>query len=230
MLLVAAGGPAIAGRPMVSDDASLVTEGACQLQAWQVWAQDERTGWMTLGCNPWGSTEFSLGAGHASGDASAGLDSATVPLWQVKQLLRGYDAETAGFAVALTGARDPRIYDGGIGGVGLTGIATLPLQGDALLLDLNLGLLSRRPEVASERRRRALWGLGLDAQLPGQARASLETFGVTGETSRWQMGLLYAVVPGQLQIDMSFGSAFGRFAASREFVLGLVFVTPRFLR
>lgn len=228
-VLWATGAQALAGRPMVTDDASLVEQGACQLQDWNVWARDEGVASLTLGCNPFGNTELTLGAGRATGDAAAGLGSATVPLWQVKQLLRGYDDQSAGFALALSGARDPRVYDSGIGSVALSGITTVPLHGDALLADLNLGALSRRDGAGAARRLRALWGIGLDGQLAGPLRVSVESFGIGGDTPRWQAGLLYPLLPGQLQLDFSVGSAFGRFAASREWALGLVFVTPRFL-
>lgn len=214
--------PAQAGRPLTTDDAAVIDAGACQLETWVERARDSRSTWINPACNPFGTTEFALGGARVRED---GNDTLKVRHWQVKQRLRAHDESQAGFALAVGGQRERN-------GLGretfLSGIATLPLVGDAQLLHLNLGVLRARDEVL--RRTRAAWGLAYDAELAGSTRASLETYGTAGERANWQLGLRHELIPGHVQLDASVGSAFGRWSESRIVTFGLVFVTPAFLR
>lgn len=219
---VAAALPAQAGRPLVTDDAAVVETGACQLETWIERTRDSHSTWLNPGCNPFGSTEFSLGGARVREvDASA----FTIQQWYIKQRLRAYDETRSGFALAIGGQKvrheDARESF-------LNGIATVPLAGEAHLLHLNLGALRARNE--NRHRTRATWGLAYDAELASATRAALETFGTSGQRANWQLGLSHELVPGRVQIDGSVGSAIGRWSDTRVFTVGLVFVSPAFLR
>jgi hypothetical protein len=216
--------PAHAGRPMITDDAGIVERGDLQVEAWSEWARGARAAWINVGVNPFGSTEFSIGAAHADGDAGRGTPVA----WQIKQLLRPFDDETAGFALALRGEYDPRVHGGGSGLPGaqaLLALATWPLAGERLLLDLNLGALRDRAGDNGAYRTRATWAVALDAELLPATRVSMEGFGVGSDRARWQAGLRHQLLD-SLQIDFAFGAQAGSWSATRLFSVGLVFAAP----
>lgn len=214
--------PAQAGRPLATDDAAIVEAGACQLETWIERTRDSRSTWMNPGCNPFGSTEFSLGGARVRED---GASAFTVHQWQIKQMLRAYDETQTGLALAIGGQR---VRHGDARQTFLNGIATVPLAGEAHLLHLNLGAARARDE--DSRRTRATWGLAYDAEVAPATRAAVETFGSSGERANWQFGLRHEFVPGRVQIDGSVGSAIGRWSDTRVLTIGLVFVSPAFLR
>jgi len=228
-LLCAALSPAAhAGRPMATDDAAVVDEGACQLEAWTEHAHDANTAWINPGCNPFGATEFALGAGRRQ-DRRDSSGNSTLMSWQVKHLLRAYDDRNAGFAVAAGGQH---AYRSSANDIFIKGIATLPLRGEDLLAHVNLGALRQREDA--QRDYRGTWGIALDAAVAPGTRASLETYGMTGGSNdtrkHWQLGLRHALIPDRLQLDASVGSPFGHWSERRVFTVGLVFVMPGLLR
>lgn len=217
-----------AGRPMATDDAAVLDEGACQLEAWTERTHDTNTTWLNPSCNPFGATEFALGAGRQQ-DRQNNTGNSALISWQVKHLLRAYDDQNAGFAVA-TGGQHAR--SSGANEIFIKGIATLPLRGEDLLAHLNLGALRQREDA--QRDYRGTWGIALDAAVSPRTRASLESYGMTGGSSEprknWQLGLRYALIPDRLQLDASVGSPFGHWAEHRVVTVGLVFVMPGLLR
>ncbi len=225
-LAALAAGTAHAGRPLATDDAAIVEPGACQLELWFAHGRGDRTLWANPGCNPFGSTEFSLGGAHARDDDGGRV---TVVAWQVKQLLRAFDARRPGFALALRGERDPRVHGGGPrlqGDTELKAIATWPLAGEAWLLHTNLGALRQR--VGGEAplwRTRATWAAALDAEVLPATRASVETHGSGPQRAHWQAGLRHDLREG-LQVDFAFGAQVGRWNTTRQANVGLVFVAP----
>lgn len=213
--------PAHAGRPLATDDAAIVETSACQLEAWTERTRSDRSNRINAGCNPFATTEFSLGAARVAHDAV----SFTVQQWQIKQLLRAYDETQIGFAVALGGDRVRRADQHGSFATAMT---TLPLAAEARLLHLNLGV--QNEHQGRQRRSRATWGAAFDAEAMPATRASLESFGIPGERANWQLGLRHELVSRHVQIDASVGSAIGRWRDSRVVTLGLVFAGPAFLR
>jgi len=227
--LLAVGLPAtaLAGRPLTTDDAAIVDHGACQLESWFERSRSDSdpvsVGWLNPACNPWGATEFSFGAGREHNSEN----HATVTAWQIKRLIRSYDHRQAGFAVSLGDQRDRRIHRHALGDTSLTTIATFPLSGTTLLSHVNLGVIRQREEGGW--RIRGNWGTALDWGLTANTRVSLETFGLSGERANWQLGLLYELIPGQVQIDMSVSSPYGRWSSDRTLTFGAVFLSPPFL-
>lgn len=219
--LMLAGG-AQAGRPLATDDAAVLEAGACQIEVWREQAREARGSALNLGCNPFGSTEIALAASSAR---ESGTEAVTVQGWQVKHLLQAHEEGRVGWAVSVGGLRQRQ---GGAREAFVNGLATVPLAGDARLLHLNLGAV-RRHEGA-QATTRARWSLAVDAEVAPQLRAALETYAVTGQRANWALSARYALLPGRLQLDASIGSPFGRESDSAVATLGLVFVSPAFLR
>ncbi|MFJ9534693.1 hypothetical protein [Herbaspirillum sp. NPDC101396] len=220
----AASSSAHAGRPMATDDAAVLDEGACQLETWTEHSSALNTSWLNPSCNPFGSTEFALGAAHQQDRRDSSANTALMS-WQVKHLLRTYDDQQTGFAIA-TGGQHARAS--GDNETFIKGIATLPLQGENLLAHLNAGGIRQRDQRGGNYR--GTWGMALDAEVSAGTRVSIETFGVTSTGTNWQLGLRRELIPGRLQLDASIGSPFGRWPQERIVTLGLVFVTPSLKR
>lgn len=213
--------PAQAGRPLATDDAAIVATDACQLELWSEHWRDARAVWANPGCNPFGRTEFAFAFARQD---PQGAERLNLRRWQIKQMLRDTDERQTGFAVAVGGSRTHRtdVRDGY-----LNGIASIPLSGEARVLHLNAGVL--RAHADGRHRTRATWSLAYDAEVAAATRASLETYGTSGERPHWQLGLRHEWLPGHVQFDASLGSAWGRWS-DRLFTVGLVFVSPTFLR
>lgn len=226
-LLLAAGlslPPAQAGRPLATDDAAVVAPQACQLELWHERSRGSRAQWANAGCNPFGSTEFALGASRLREDG----ERATPTAWQVKHLLREVQDDAPGFAVALRGERDRRVHAGlRLGDTAFNAIATWPLRSDALVLHANLGLLRQRDATGEgpRARSRGTWAAALDGQAAAATRWSLEAYGAGSERPQWQAGLRHEVREG-VQLDFAFGAQAGRWNTTRQASVGLVIVAP----
>lgn len=218
---------AMAGRPLATDDAAIVEPGACQLESWLERQPSERRFWLNPACNPFGRIELSFGGARVRTDAAGATASTTVTAWQLKPLLREVDDDTPGFALALRDERDRRVHAGTLGNTSLTGIASVPLAGQALLAHLNLGVLRQRGDEA---RWRTPWAAALDGALGATTRVAIEAFGPGSGGTRWQLNLRHEWLPGRLQVDASVGSRFGGRVEERLFTVGLVVVSPPFLR
>lgn len=219
--------PASAGRPLVTDDAGIVASGACQLELFSERPRDERLHWAVPACNPFGNAEIGVGIGRGRDEAG---ESRRLNSWQLKTVLREHEGERAGFGVMLLGRRDRAVHRGRLGDAELKGLATLPLRGEDLLLHANLGWLRERDDEAATRDHVATWATALDWQIVPGVRGSLEGYGSSGERPSAQFGLRHELVPGHVQIDASVGARSGRSRESRYLTIGLVFVTPPFLR
>jgi len=76
--------PALAGRPLTTEDAAILEDGACQLEAWIDRARDITTGWLVPACN------FGLGIEWQAGFAREWSGGSRLPeaYAQAKGLLR----------------------------------------------------------------------------------------------------------------------------------------------
>ncbi|MCX8146046.1 MAG: hypothetical protein N3C59_06900 [Azovibrio sp.] len=210
--------PVQAGRPLATDDAAIVTAGACQIEAWHEQTRAAHGVWLNSGCTPASRTEFAVGAGQLYARGTAAVAARQ---WQVKHLLSAEEGEWPSLAIALGGVR---IRDTPERQRFIKAIASLPLAGEAHLVHVNLGAL--RAADAAGRRWHATWSAAWDAAFRPLTRASFESFGSSGERPHWQVGVRHAWAPGRIQIDASVGSPYGRWHAERMATFGLVFVGP----
>jgi len=221
--------PAVAGRPLITDDADVVAPGACQIESWMQRTRNEgpseKTLWLNAACSPADRTELGLGGARGV----SGIDRGTLTTWQVKHVIQRYDDASPGLAVALADQRDRRSHRHALGDTSAIGIASFPLAGDTLMAHVNAGVTRAWNTNTHRYRGRGIWSSALDMGVAPRTRAAIEAYGVTGERPAWQVSLRHDVTPDRMQIDASAGHTFGRNAANSIVTVGIVITTASLL-
>ena len=223
--LASTAGPARAARPMVTDDARIVDDRACQLESW---LRRERSGrveaWVLPGCNPFGFAEFTLGGAALRSD---GLPQQRVLQAQVKTVLRELRPNGWGMALAF-GTLNP--LPGGLADGRTDPYAYLPVSvsflDDRWVAHANLGITR---VDAPRRRGAATWGLGVEGSFAPRLLGVAEVFGQQGERTQVQAGLRIWVVPERMQIDAAIGREGGVDGAGTWLSIGVRLLSPPFL-
>lgn len=224
-VLSSTSGPALAARPMVTDDARIVDDRACQVESW---VRGYRSGgteaWALPGCNPFGLAEFTLGGAALR---SEDLPHQRMLQAQVKTVLRELKPNGWGIALAV-GTLDPlpgALDDGRANPYAYVPVSVSVLD-DRWVAHANLGVTR---VDASRRRHAATWGLGLEWTLGPRLLAVAETFGQQGERAQVHAGLRIWVVPERMQIDAAVGRQGGGAGAGTWLSIGLRLLSPPFL-
>ena len=195
--------PAFAARPFVTDDARIVADGGCQIEAFVKQQRNfgERETWFLPGCNPAGNLELTFGGLRIQNDAD-GRASALIA--QGKTMLRPLQTNDVGVALTL-GALGQRPYTADPVShwspfVNL--ISSISLKNDAFVVHFNAGALDDRNTAVL----RPSWGLGAEILLTPSLYAIVESYGQKGEKASEQIGLRFWVVPERVQVDGTLGS------------------------
>ena len=183
-ILAASSLAAHAARPFITDDARIVDEGHCQLEAFAK-RQSAYTGseaWLLPACNPFGA-ELTLGANRIEGEDNS--------IAQAKFLLKALETNRSGYALSVgTFGGDPY----------LNAIASFSFLDDRTVLHANLGA-----NHAAEGDR-GTWGVGLEQLLSAPRWYGIvESFGQRGDKPTLHFGLRFWVVPERFQIDATHG-------------------------
>lgn len=221
--------PALAGRPLITDDADVVAPGACQIESWMQRTRNEgpseKALWLNAACSPADRTELGLGGARGV----SGIDRGTLTTWQVKHVIQRYDDASPGLAVAFADQRDRRSHRHALGDTSAIGIASFLLAGDTLMAHVNAGVTRACNTNTDRYRGRGIWSSALDMGVAPRTRAAIEAYGVTGERPAWQVSLRHDVIPDRMQIDASAGHTFGRNAANSIVTVGIVITTASLL-
>jgi hypothetical protein len=216
---VLAASTAQAARPMITDDARIVDDKACQLESWVKKNPDSTETWALPACNFTGNLELTLGGAITrEGDRTQTTDV----LVQGKALFKTMDPNGWGIGLAagtvrhpLADARDWYAYVP----------TSFSFRNDAVVVHTNLGWL-REGET---RRDRLTWGLGTEAQLTERTWLIAETFGQNQGKPFHQLGLRYWLVPDRVQLDTTYGNRNGGGNGERWFSIGLRLLSVPFL-
>lgn len=202
-----------AGRPMVSDDASILDPDTCQLESWTLRSRDSDEVWAVPACGV-GSFELAVGAGRAGGPGGRH----NYGVLQAKTNFKPLDVDGWGVGLAF-GTQTSR---------GLAGdrYAYVPvswsLLGDRLQLHVNLGWLHER----QTHRNHMTWALGSEVQVGAQTWLSAETFGRNTGRPSFQLGARRWLLADRVQIDASLSDRLRHNHGERAISIGLKFVTP----
>ncbi|SOZ17768.1 conserved exported hypothetical protein [Cupriavidus taiwanensis] len=222
-IVAAAGRPALAARPLITDDARIVDPKACQLESWMQFQSGGNELWALPGCNPTGNLELTLGGSLQRVDG--GWDGTNVQ-FQAKTLLK--PLETNGYGIALSGGviHHPDTEPGKVlGNLYVNVPVSFSFADDRFVAHLNLGA----NRDTGNRQTRMTWGAGTETQLHPRVFLIAETFGENRGKPSFQAGFRFWVVQDRVQVDTTYGNVFGGGTGARFFTVGLRLLSPAFL-
>ncbi len=222
-LALAAAQPAMAARPLITDDARIVDPKACQVESWMQFQRSGNEFWALPGCNPTGNLELTLGG---SAQRVNGNTDFTNVQFQAKTLLK--PLEPNGYGIALSGglvhhpnAEERKLF----GNVYVNVPVSISMFDDRFVTHLNIGA-NRDTE---NRQSRLTWGIGTETQLHPRVYLVAETFGQNKGNPSFQTGFRFWLVKDRLQLDTTYGNVFGGGTGARFFTIGLRFLSAPFL-
>lgn len=210
------------GRPMIADDASLTTAGACQVESWTLRSADQDEYWVVPACNPTGNFEWSAGFSRTRAN---GQSWRLRPLLQGKTLFRDPTPEQVGWGLAFgalwSSSDDP-----------INGPATLyayvpttiSFDSDLILLHANLGWLRNRLLNDS----RATWALGSQFDLGHGLTLIGEFYGDDRSEPNSQLGVSYAFCADRIHLDLTRGQPLRNASGAAFFTVGINVYFPPF--
>jgi hypothetical protein len=190
-LLGARAGPACAGRPLLTDDATVTPPGECQLESWY---QDDRQGHafnLFPACNLFGNVELTAGWAHGGGNTYS---------LQAKHAFRELQADDWGWGLAAGLVRAlPASAEAGDDWYAYVPLS-LSLDDDRWQLHLNIGGIRH----SLDGRLRISWGIG--AVYAPSPRWSLfgEGYG-SDELATAQGGVSLTLLADRAQLDVTLG-------------------------
>lgn len=219
-LLLCLSGAVHAARPMVTDDARLTDEKACQVESWARYNRASREFWALPACNPGGNVEITAGGALAYRDGERQNGGVTV---QGKTLFKPLTTNGYGLGLAAGYATQPGASQAGDPYFYLP--ASLSLADDRIVLHANLGATHMR----ESRSNRPTWGIGSEIQTSERLYLIVESFGQDKGSAFYQAGFRYWLLPNRVQIDTTWGSSAAQLRDERWFSLGLRLIAPPFL-
>lgn len=222
-IVLAAVQPAMAARPLVTDDARLVDPKSCQLESWMQVQSGGNEFWALPGCNPTGNLELTLGGSMQRADGR--LDASNIQ-FQGKTLLKPLESNGYGVALSVGVVHHPnadpkRVF----GNVYVNVPVSVSFADDRFVLHVNAG--GRRD--TEDRLYRMTWGVGSETQLHPRVYLVAETFGENKGHPSFQAGLRFWLVKDRVQVDTTYGNVFGGGSGQRFFTIGLRLLSPAFL-
>jgi len=216
-------GQAFAARPLNTDDANVVDPKSCQDESWVKKSKLSIERWTVPGCNFFGDTEISLGANFQS---ETGLESIQFHLLQAKKRWRVLESGSWGLSTTLgTLKHTGRTSSDTVNDVYLNVPVTWSMDQDRFT-HLNLGWVSHQAQGYGAK----TWGLGFEQPFNSRVIGILETYGEDKQSTKYQVGLRFWIIPQRVQIDTTFGnvwSASGSAALSQRWVsVGLRLLSP----
>lgn len=203
-----------AAQPYATDDAAILDQGACQIEVGRQVNRGNHELWLLPACNIIGDVELTLGKSQFNeADSMRSL-----------YVLQGKGVFTAdrdapqawGWVAGLRGhsrtVEDQRQLSSIYGAL----LYTRDFYRDTLLVHANIGVRSDR----DERRNATTWGLAAEIKL-GRVSLIAETFGDDRTHALHQAGVRMALIPEQLELDISRGAENGSRSDTRWWTLGL---------
>jgi hypothetical protein len=216
--LAATAASAYAGRPLDTEDATIVDEGWCQLESWVFASSSTRRYWLVPACNPFGNLELQVGFAREQPEDAPGHNDYVL---HAKTLLKPLEANGWGIGLAGSAAR----FGGGeerTWGYTALLIVSRSLADDRVRLNGNAGALyTQRTSRLS-----GLWGFSGELDVTERVTVLGEVLGVSGEGRLAQVDGRVWLVPERVSLDGTVGRS--DFSGSTEtvFTFGIYLATP----
>jgi hypothetical protein len=222
LLLIAASTAALAGRPLTTEDASVLDDKRCQVEAWIDRGRDASQAWLAPACNFGGGIEWQAGIARTR---ESGRSVTTATYAQAKGLFKEIDDASrwgVGWVVGVN--RDPR-REAQRGWKDPYALVPASFAAGDALIHANLGWSRDR----AERRDRSIWGTAIE--VPGGARVTwlAEAFGEGSQKPFLRAGARIGVVKDVFEIDVTIVSRPGGTREERYISLGVFWQSGRLL-
>lgn len=215
--LLACSLPASAGRPLSTEDARTLGDGACQLESWANRTRADATEMVAVPACAFLGIEAQLGTGWVR---EGGATTLAAQVFQLKHAFRNVDDGAWGIGLAVGLARNRlRETRSDWGDPYLIVPFSFGLGGDKdtrALVHLNLGTTRNREEA----RNLTLWGIAFEKPVTERLTLLGEAYGKNARGPFYRAGGRYAAVPGHLSIDLSVVDRSGGSKEDRLWSLG----------
>ena len=212
---------AFAGRPLTTEDAAVLEDKACQLEAWVDRARDATVGWLVPACNFGLGIEWQVGFAREWSEGSSRLPEAYA---QAKGLFRESSEQSpwsAGWVVGVTRRPQNEVNRGWDNPYVL-----LPVSFSAGPFNFHL-----QPGWARDRETKrdvTVWGAAIEhTTKPLDLMA--EVFGQNSEKPFLRLGVRYTPIPEYLDLDISYVTRPGGTRDERLVSIGFVWYGPPIL-
>ncbi|MFZ6801680.1 autotransporter outer membrane beta-barrel domain-containing protein [Undibacterium sp. Di24W] len=205
---------AIAGRPMIVDDAGVVANKTCQVESWR---QKNLTGaeyWAVPACNLTGNLELAMGGARLVSNQMRSVNRFQM---QGKTLFKTMDSNGWGAGLVFGNQFDPS--QGMVGDLYIRAPVSFSFREDQVIVHTNLGW-SHNKNTKSDA---ATWGVGTEISLNSRTALTAEIYGQTQVKPSFQLGIRHTLIPDQLQLSVSYGDRLSSRQADRFTSVGLVF-------
>ena len=209
-----------AGRPLSTEDASILEPGRCQVEAWIDRGDDRTTGWFVPACNLGLNTEFQAGFARTREQGESRFSDAYL---QAKTILRKMtEQEPWGVGLVLGVIKQPlnevhRGWDNPFVLVPFTqAICNTPLTFHA-----NVGWARNR----ETRRDVTLWGAALEATVSERFTLLGEAYGENSTRPFVRFGGRWSALPQKLDVDLTYVTRPGGTREERFISLGVTWLS-----
>jgi hypothetical protein len=216
--------PAQAGRPLSTEDASILEAKTCQLETWVDRSREATDAWAVPACNFGAGIEWQLGGVRTFAEGSHAFSGAYA---QAKAAFVSVNDHPWGVGLVAGVLRFPQreARDGWSDPYVIVPVS-FQLGGDGALLHLNAGWLRNR----AEQRNLTLWGVAAEAPVGSSGVTILgEAYGENSRNPFFRLGARWSVIENRLDLDLSAVARSGGTRAERFVSLGLYYKTDAFL-
>ncbi len=208
-----------AGRPLATEDASILEPGACQLELWVDRSREARDAWAAPACNFGGGIEWQVAGARTFEQGRGALSAALV---QAKTVFRSVDDSPWGIGFIAGATRFPRREtETGWGDPYVLVPASMKIGEGDNLVHANIGWLRDR----SGQRNLTLWGVAFEAPMGESLTLLGETYGENSRNPFLRIGGRINAVKDQLDFDLTYVVRQGGTRAERFISLGLYYKT-----
>jgi hypothetical protein len=215
--------PAFAGRPLTTEDASVVDDKVCQVEAWVDRSRVATNAWLVPGCNFGANIEWQLGAARRHEDGRSRLAESYA---QAKTVFpAAQDSQwRAGLVLGVIRRPLETRYNGWDNPYALVPV-TFTAAGSAYAFHANVGWLQHR----TENRNVTLWGLAAEASVGERLALLGEIFGENAARPSLRIGGRYVAITDRLSIDLTAATRPGGAKEERFVSLGVTWQSGHIL-
>ena len=215
--------PALAGRPLSTEDASVLEEGRCQVESWVDRSREDTNAWLVPACNFGAGIEWQVGGARQWAEGTGKFAAADA---QAKTVFKPITDESPwGIGLVAGVVKDPKDEDHR-GWEHPYAIVPLTFAAGEALIHLNAGWARNN----HDRRSATLWGIA--GELPATERLTLvaEAYGENSSRPFLRAGGRYSVVKDVFDVDLTIVTRPGGDRSERFVSLGVFWQSGRFLK